>query len=45
MDVVRDIKEKLCWCSLDYEADIEKFKTGGAVSYKLPDDETIMVGS
>jgi actin-related protein len=38
-EIVRDIKEKLCYVALDYEAELEKYKTSSAndKTFELPD--------
>lgn len=44
-DIVRGIKEKLCFVTLDYNNDIEKDQSGFETSYELPDGQTITIGN
>lgn len=46
-EIVKDIKEKLCYVSLDYEKDFkDSSKTGSAdTKYELPDGDEIVIGS
>lgn len=46
-EFARDIKEKLCYLSLDYNRDIRESNTTGSVEvkYELPDSEQITIGS
>ena len=41
-ECVPDIKEKLCYVALDYDAEMEKVETS---SYELPDGDVISVGN
>jgi actin len=45
-DIVRDIKEKLCYVSSDYEADLRSASEGadGEKNYELPDGQVITIG-
>jgi len=46
-EVVRSIKEKLCYVALDYNDELEKYKSdpaGNSSPYELPDGQTIQLG-
>jgi actin len=47
MEIVRDIKEKLCFVTQDYEEDLKKSENSSELDkrYELPDGEIISINN
>lgn len=47
IETIRDIKEKLCYVALDYEAEIQKYNSSTQLisHYELPDGQSVNVGN